>query len=99
MVQFFAGGVLIGTGTVNLSGAATLNYAGLAIGTYAITATYQGDANDAASISLPVSLTVGKIPTTTDLGSSTTSGPTADDSRGHSVWEPGPVPTGTVTFY
>ena len=99
MVQFFAGGVLIGAGTVNLSGVATLNYASLAIGTYAITATYEGDANDAASTSLPVSLTVGKIPTTTDLGSSTTSGPNSQTILVATVvGDVGPVPTGTVTF-
>jgi hypothetical protein len=98
-IQFFAGGVLIGAGTLNLSGVATLNYAGLAIGTYAITATYAGDANDAASTSLPVSLTVGKIPTTTDLGSSTTSGLNSQTILVATVYgDVGPVPTGTVTF-
>jgi large repetitive protein len=99
MVQFFAGGVLIGAGTLNLNGVATLNYASLAIGTYAITATYAGDANDAASTSLPVSLTVGKIPTTTDLGSSTTSGANSQTILVATVvGNVGPVPTGTVTF-
>jgi large repetitive protein len=99
MVQFFAAGVLVGAGTLNLNGVATLNYASLAIGTYAITATYQGDANDAASTSLPVSLTVGKIPTTTDLGSSTTSGANSQTILVATVvGNVGPVPTGTVTF-
>jgi hypothetical protein len=98
-VQFFAGGVLIGAGTLNLNGVVTLNYASLAIGTYAITATYQGDVNDAASTSLPVSLTVGKIPTTTDLGSSTTSGANSQTILVATVvGNVGPVPTGTVTF-
>jgi large repetitive protein len=78
---------------------ATLNYASLAIGTYAITATYEGDANDAASTSLPVSLTVGKIPTETDLGSSTTSGANSQTILVATVvGNVGPVPTGTVTF-
>ncbi len=52
MVQFFANGGLIGAGTLNLNGVATLTYSNLAIGTYAITATYEGDANDAGSTSL-----------------------------------------------
>jgi hypothetical protein len=98
-VQFFAGGILIGAGPLNLNGVATLNYASLAIGTYTITATYAGDSNDAASTSPPVSLAVGKIPTTTDLGSSTTSGPNSQTILvATMVGNVGPVPTGTVTF-
>jgi hypothetical protein len=99
MVQFFAGGVLVGAGTLNLNGVATLNYASLAIGTYAITATYQGDANDAASTSLAISLTVGKIPTTTDLGSTMTNGSNPQvNLLATVVANIGPAPTGTVTF-
>ncbi len=98
-VQFFANGGLIGNGTLNLNGVATLTYANLAIGTYAITATYEGDANDAGSTSLPVSLTVGKIPTTTDLGFSMTSGSNSQlNLVATVVANVGPVPTGTVTF-
>lgn len=99
MVEFFANGGLIGAVSLNLNGVATLNYANLAIGTYAITATYEGDTNDAASTSLPVSLTVGKIPTTTDLGYSMTSGSNPQlNLVATVVANVGPVPTGTVTF-
>jgi hypothetical protein len=58
-----------------------------------------GDANDAGSTSLPVSLTVGKIPTTTDLGSSMTSGSNPQvDLVATVVANVGPTPTGTITF-
>jgi large repetitive protein len=98
-VQFFAGGALIGAAPLNTSGVATLTYASLGIGTYAITATYQGDANDAASTSLAISLAVGKIPTTTDLGSSMTNGSNPQvNLLATVVANIGPAPTGTVTF-
>jgi len=98
-VEFFASGALIGAGTLNLNGVATLIYSNLAIGTYSITATYEGDTNDAGSTSLAVSLTIGKIPTTTDLGNSTTSGANPQlNLVATVVANVGPVPTGTVTF-
>jgi hypothetical protein len=98
-VEFFAAGTLIGAAPLNSSGIATLTFSNLAIGTYAITATYEGDANDAGSTSLPVSLTVGKIPTTTDLGSSMTTGSNPQvDLVATVVANVGPTPTGTITF-
>jgi sugar lactone lactonase YvrE len=98
-VEFFAGGAVIGAAPLNTSGVTTLTFSNLAIGTYAITATYMGDANDAGSTSLPVSLTVGKIPTTTDLGSSMTSGSNPQvDLVATVVANVGPTPTGTITF-
>ncbi|MGO8756538.1 MAG: Ig-like domain repeat protein [Terracidiphilus sp.] len=98
-VQFFAGTTLIGAGTLNTSGVTTITFSDLAIGTYAITAVYEGDTNDAPSTSAAVSLTVGKIPTTTDLGSTTTGGSNPQvDLVATVVGSVGPVPTGTVTF-
>ena len=98
-VEFFAGTTLIGAGTLNTSGVATISYSNLAIGTYAITAVYEGDTNDATSTSAPVSLTVGKIPTTTSLGSTTTIGSNPQVYLVATVvGSVGPVPTGTVTF-
>ncbi|HTY28091.1 MAG TPA: Ig-like domain-containing protein, partial [Mycobacterium sp.] len=98
-VQFFAGSTLIGAATLNTSGVAVLTYSSLAIGTYSITAVYQGDANDATSTSAAVSLTVDKIPTTTSLGYSTTSGSNPQvDLVATVVGSVGPTPTGTVTF-
>ena len=98
-VEFFASGTLIGAGTLNTSGVAIVTYANLAIGTYTITAVYEGDVNDAGSTSAPVSLTVGKIPTTTDLGSTTTGGANPQVDVVATVFgNVGPTPTGTVTF-
>ena len=98
-VEFFASGTVIGAAPLNTSGVASLTFSNLAIGTYAITATYEGDTNDAGSTSLPVSLTVGKIPTTTDLGSSMTIGSNPQvDLVATVVANVGPAPTGTITF-
>ncbi len=98
-VEFFSSGVLLGAGTLNTSGVATLTSSAFTVGTYSITATYEGDTNNAGSTSAAVSLTVGKIPTTTDLGSSTTSGANPQVTLVATVVASvGPVPTGTVTF-
>jgi large repetitive protein len=98
-VEFYANGALIGAGALNSGGVATLVYANLPIGTATITATYEGDTNDAGSTSAPVTLVVGKIPTTTALGSSTTSGANPQLNLVATVaGNVGPVPTGTVTF-
>ena len=66
-VSFIANGNVIGAGNVNSSGVATFTTSSLAAGTYAITASYTGDANDAASTSLPVSLTVSLATTATAI--------------------------------
>ncbi len=66
-VNFLANGNVIGAGNVNASGVATFTTSTLAAGTYAITATYTGDANDANSTSLPVSLTVSLATTATAI--------------------------------
>ncbi len=66
-VNFLANGNVVGAGNVNPSGVATFTTSTLAAGTYAITATYTGDANDAGSTSLPVSLTVSLATTATAI--------------------------------
>ena len=66
-VNFLANGNVIGAGTLNPSGVATFTTSTLAAGAYAITATYTGDANDAGSTSLPVSLTVSLATTATAI--------------------------------
>ncbi len=66
-VNFLANGNVIGAGTVNASGAATFTTSTLAAGTYSITATYTGDANDGSSTSSPTSLTVSLATTTTAI--------------------------------
>jgi large repetitive protein len=66
-VNFLANGNVIGSGAVNTSGAATFTTSTLAAGTYAITASYMGDTNDAGSTSSPVSLTVSLATTATAI--------------------------------
>jgi hypothetical protein len=66
-VNFLANGNVIGTGTVSPAGTATFNISTLAAGAYVITASYSGDANDAASTSLPISLTVSLATTATAI--------------------------------
>ena len=56
-VQFLDGSSVIGTATL-AAGVATLAIATLASGAHSVTASYGGDANNAASTSAPVALTV-----------------------------------------
>ena len=74
------GSVTFRDGTTTLGAAVALDGSGaasyltnaLAAGTHSLTAVYSGDANDAGSTSLPVSVTVAKVATTTTLASSRT---------------------------
>jgi hypothetical protein len=66
-VNFLANGSVIGAGTVNASGKATFTTATLAAGTYSITATYTGDANNGSSTSSPTSLTISLATTATAI--------------------------------
>jgi hypothetical protein len=102
-VTFIADGTAMGS-AVNLSatGTAVFTYAGLSVGTHSITVSYGGDANDAPTTSAAITLTVGTIPTVTNLGvsASTTTPPVTilvavvlNNNSG-----PGPTPTGTINF-
>jgi hypothetical protein len=66
-VSFLNGSTLLGTGTLNSSGVATLTTTLLTAGTFSLTAQYAGDANLLASTSAGVSLTVNAPVTTADL--------------------------------
>jgi sugar lactone lactonase YvrE len=98
-VQFYADGALIGASALNTNGVASITYSNLAIGAHIITATYLGDTGNATSTSAQLTLNVGKIPTTTGLGSATTTGANPKlNLVATVVGAIGPVPTGTVTF-
>jgi len=100
-VIFSANGTQIGTAaSLDATGTATLTYSGLAADSYTITAVYSGDGDDQANIGTSaVQLVIGKIPTTTDLGSSATTGSTPQVILVAAVLpDNSPVPTGTVTF-
>jgi hypothetical protein len=58
-VLFMEGSTVLGTGTVT-NGVATLTISSLPVGSYTITAAYQGDANYSASTSSPVPLAINK---------------------------------------
>jgi len=98
-VSFLSGTAVLGTSPLSASGVASFSTATLAVGNYAITASYSGDANNGASTSEVVGLTVSLIPTTTSLSVSTPS-----NANGQTVLTAvvigttGPTPTGTVTF-
>jgi arabinan endo-1,5-alpha-L-arabinosidase len=57
-VSFLSGTALLGTCTLNSSGICSYSTSALAVGTYSITATYMGDASNAASTSSAAALTV-----------------------------------------
>ena len=98
-VNFLANGNTIAAAA--LSGwTATFTTSTLAPGTYAITASYAGDAADSPSASTAVSETVGLIPTTTSLASSATTGANPQVILVATVLNSGsgPMPTGTVSF-
>jgi hypothetical protein len=68
-VQFFDGATLLGT-VVLSGGTASLAVPNLAVGSHTLTATYSGDANDVASTSAAVNVTVSKITASVTMSSS-----------------------------
>jgi sugar lactone lactonase YvrE len=98
-VAFSADGASMGTATLDSTGAATLSYGALALGTHSLAASYAGDANDSPGASPAASLVVTTIPTATALGTSSTTGASAQVTLVAAVaGAAGPTPTGTVTF-
>lgn len=99
-VSFFDNGVLIGTGTVNASGLATLDISSLSVGAHPITAQYSGDANFAPTNSAALSETVGTRSTSTVVASSLSAviGGQAVTFTATVTTSAGGAPTGTVTF-
>jgi len=101
-VTFKDGAVVLGSGSLDATGRATLTTSVLAVGSHSITATYTGGTNFNGSSSTALSQTVNPDPTTTALTSS------ADPaSAGQAVTFTATVtanapvtgtPTGTVTI-
>jgi hypothetical protein len=69
-VTFKNGTAVLGTGTLNASGVATLTATALTVGVHSITVAYPGDTDFTASTSSPLAQTVNKAATTTTLVSS-----------------------------
>jgi len=74
IVTFMDGATTLGPGTLNGSGVATYSTSSLAVGAHSITANYVGDANNAASASTAVSVTVWAGTPDFALAASSTSG-------------------------
>jgi sugar lactone lactonase YvrE len=70
-VEFMNGSIVLGNGTVNPNGTATLVLSSLSPGTYSIVAAYSGDPDDAISSSTALPEIIQQIPTTTTLSAST----------------------------
>jgi hypothetical protein len=98
-VRFYSGTTLLGSGTLNGAGVASYSTATLAVGTYSITAAYQGNANDSASTSAALTLSVVEATTAVRLVSNAPSilvtNPVTFTAT---VTGNGATPTGTVTF-
>lgn len=99
-VNFMNGNVLIGIGTLNNNGVASVITSSLPVGTNNVTAIYSGNSNDSGSTSTPIAITIVKAPTTTVVSSSQNPIPTltpivisATVSNGGTQ-----IPTGLVTF-
>jgi large repetitive protein len=99
-VNFYNGSTLLGSGTLNGSGIATYSSSALAVGTYSITAGYQGDTNDGSSTSSPaLSFSVIQATTSVKLASSATAVPvTTPVTFTATVTGNGATPAGTIMF-
>jgi large repetitive protein len=100
-VSFAQDGKVVGTGTLNAAGAATLSVTSLPVGSHAYVATYSGDAVDLTSTSAPLTEAVNLRPTSDVLTSSDTSLSGGQQMTLISVVQAsGPTPpTGTVSFF
>ncbi len=101
-VNFLDGGVKIGTGMLAGSPAtATFTTSTLDVATHSITATYAGDANNAASNSAPLSQVVNQAQTATTAGASPNPGIAGLPEAITATVKPiagASTPTGVVTF-
>ncbi|MGA7524998.1 MAG: Ig-like domain repeat protein [Acidobacteriaceae bacterium] len=98
-VNFYNGATLLGSGTLNGAGVASYSTAGLAVGTYSITAAYQGTTNDSASTSAALSFSVIEATTAVHLVSNDPSVVVTNPvTFTATVTGNGATPTGTVTF-
>lgn len=99
LVNFFSGGTLLGTATLDAKGVATFATSKFGVGSFSLTATYQGDSNNTTSTSAPLSLSVIQATTavrlTLSAASLTVTSPVTFTAT---VSGNGGMPTGTVTF-
>ena len=102
-VTFKDGATVLGTGTVNASGQATLSTASLSVDSHSITAEYSGDSNFNGSASPAFNQTVSRASTTTSVASSlnpSVYGQSVTFTATVTVVAPGVgIPTGNVEFF
>jgi len=103
-VSFYAGTILLGTGTANSAGVATYTTSSLVPGSYSITAVYSGNAGYGTSISSPLIETIKKFTLTatkTRLTASLNPAAVGQMVTFTATVTPAPttVPAGTVSFY
>jgi hypothetical protein len=98
-VNFYNGSTLLGAGTLNGAGVATLSTSALPVGAYTLTATYVGNTNDTASTSAGLAETVIQATTGVKLAASSASVVVTNSvTLTATVSGNGGVPTGNVTF-
>ena len=98
-VVFSVDGAPANTAALDGTGKASFSDSSLSVGNHTISATYTGDKYDNASTSSALTESIQAIPTTTSLGTASTSG--ADPQMmlvATVVVGTGPTPTGTVVF-
>jgi hypothetical protein len=99
-VTFTDAGTQLGVVAVAANGVASLTVPALSAGSHSIIASYTGDDNDFASVSMPMVEVVSLRPTTTTLTASETNVNNAEQVTLISVerWTGTTAPTGSVTF-
>ncbi len=93
-VTFFDGATMLGTGTLNANGGATLVISTLGAGAQNLTATYGGDSNFAGSTSALYTQTVNQIATTTTLADNGPNPSASGQAVGFTVTVSPSVPNG-----
>ena len=98
-VTFTVDGSGASTQALDASGTASFSDSSLAVGSHQVVVSYAGDTDDAGSASSTFTEVIHPIPTVTDLGLSSTGGPTPQGILvATTLAGTGPTPTGTVTF-
>jgi len=98
-VSFVIDGAGAGSSTLDSTGTAKFSDSALAVGSHTVVANYAGDTDDAASASSTLTQVITAIPTTTDLGVTSTGGAAPQTILVATTFgTTGPVPTGTIVF-
>jgi len=100
VVNFYDGTILIGSGSLNASGAATFSTTTLSAGTHSLSVKYAGDSTNAPGTSNVVSEVISRAATLSMLSTSnaTVTAGTAVTFTASVASTDGPTPTGTVQF-